>query len=250
MTNFKDYSFYYDAFYEDKDYCGEAKQIDDLFKKYGSNINHVMCFGCGTGKHDFELNKLGYSMTGIDMSPEMISIAQKTAADKGIDEKFNVADIRKYEPSQKYDAVISLFHVMSYQTTNEDLIDAFVAARKCLDDGGLFVFDAWYGPGVLTDLPTVREKKVIKQGCEIIRVAKPVMHDKENLVDVNYEIIVMNNGEYHIIEETHRMRYLFVPEIKMMLNHAGFELVENVDCKNLKPTSYASWTSYFIARAI
>ncbi len=227
-----------------------GKQIDVLFKKYGKNIKNVISFGCGTGKHDFELNKLGYSMTGIDMSSNMISIAQESASDKGIEELFSVADIREYEPSQKYDAVVSLFHVMSYQTTNEDLLDAFKSARKCLDKDGLFIFDAWYGPGVLTDLPGVREKKVIKQGCEILRIAKPVMHDKENVVDVNYEIIVMNNGSYHTIEETHRMRYLFTQEIRLLLKLTGFELIDNVDCKDLKSTSYASWTSYFIAKAI
>lgn len=57
METFQNYAYYYNAFYQDKDYAAESLQVD------------------------------------ID---------------------FSVADIRTYEPKAEYDAVISLFHVMSY----------------------------------------------------------------------------------------------------------------------------------------
>lgn len=46
------------------------------------------------------------------------------------------------------------------------------------------------------------------------------------------------------------MRYFFRPELEWILKNAGFELIENLDCKTLEETSFDSWTSYFIARAI
>ena len=55
MEVFQDYALYYNAFYQDKDYIGEARQIDELLKKYGNcNIKKLMNFGGGTGKHDIE----------------------------------------------------------------------------------------------------------------------------------------------------------------------------------------------------
>lgn len=250
MENFKEYSYYYDAFYGDKDYRGEAECIKKLFNQYGKDISKVISFGCGTGKHDFELNKLGYHMTGIDLSSEMVEIAKKNAAIAGTDEKFIVADIREFEPSDCYDAVVSLFHVMSYQNSNDDVISSFRTARKCLSKGGIFIFDAWYGPGVLTDLPSVRVKKASRDGCFITRIATPSMYDKKNVVDVNYEIIITDKESYKIINETHRMRYFFVPEIELMLKMADFELIDNVDCQSLQATDYGSWTCYFIVRAV
>ena len=37
MEVFQDYAYYYNAFYQDKDYTAEAKQVDELLKKYGEN---------------------------------------------------------------------------------------------------------------------------------------------------------------------------------------------------------------------
>lgn len=54
MEVFKDYAYYYNAFYQDKDYASESRQIDILLKRYGSNIRKIINYGCGTGKHDIE----------------------------------------------------------------------------------------------------------------------------------------------------------------------------------------------------
>lgn len=60
METFQDYAYYYNAFYQDKDYKAEAAQIDGLLKKYGSNISAIINYDCGTGRHDIELFKMGY----------------------------------------------------------------------------------------------------------------------------------------------------------------------------------------------
>lgn len=252
MEAFKDYAYYYNAFYRDKDYEKEARQVDSLLRRYGTNISKIINYGCGTGRHDLELSKLGYCCAGIDMSTLMVEIAQKNVQDKGVSIDFSVADIRGYEPQDKYDAVISLFHVMSYQNSNEDILSAFRSARAALDRGGLFLFDVWYGPGVLSDKPVVRVKEIEDQQNRLVRIAKPVMHDKENVVDVCYEVFVADKetGITKTINEVHNMRYFFRPEMEMYLQQTGFELITNVDGHTLEETSFDSWTSYFIAKAV
>lgn len=252
MDVFKDYAYYYNAFYQDKDYSAESRQVDTLLKRYGSNIRKIINYGCGTGRHDMELSKLGYDCTGIDMSPLMIDIAKENSTSLKEDIDFSVADIRTYEPNRKYDAVISLFHVMSYQNSNDDIMAAFQSARKALDDGGLFLFDLWYGPGVLSDPPVVRAKEVQDDIYKLVRIARPVMHDKTNIVDVCYEVLVIEKetGCTKTINETHHMRYFFRPELEFYLKKSGFELIDNLDCATLDATGYDSWTSYFVAKAV
>lgn len=252
MEVFKDYAYYYNAFYQDKDYASESGQVDTLLKRYGSNVKKIINYGCGTGRHDIELVKLGYGCTGIDMSSLMIEIARKNAGDEEIDIDFSVADIRGYAPKEKYDAVISLFHVMSYQNSNEDILAAFRAAREALDQGGIFLFDAWYGPGVLSEKPSVRVKEIEDEKNKLVRIARPVMHDRKNVVDVCYEVFVIDKGTGNTktIHEVHNMRYFFRPEVEFYLREAGFELIDNMDCRTLGETSYDTWTSYFAAKAI
>lgn len=251
MEVFQDYAYYYNAFYQDKDYVEESCQVDTLLKKYGNNITKIINYGCGTGRHDIELTKLGYDCMGIDMSPLMIDIARENS--RGIvDIDFTVADIRSYEPKIKYDAVISLFHVMSYQNSNDDILSAFRGARKALDRNGLFLFDLWYGPGVLSDPPVVRVKEVEDDQYRLIRLARPIMHDETDIVDVCYEVLVIDktSGVTSAINETHHMRYFFRPELEFYLNESGFKLIDNLDCSTLGATDYGSWTSYFVARAV
>lgn len=252
MEVFKDYASYYNAFYENKDYRAEAAQVDYLLKKHGEKIKKVIDFGCGTGKHDIELAKMGYSTSGIDMSSLMIDIAIENVKKENFDIEFSVADIRNFKPQSHYDAVISLFHVMSYQNGNEDILAAFRTARKALDKGGLFLFDVWYGPGVLSDKPSVRVKEVEDDKNKLVRIARPIMHERKNLVDVCYEVFVIDKetGNTKTINEVHNMRYFFRPEIDFLLKEAGFQLIENLDCQTLKETNFDSWASYFIAKAV
>ncbi len=252
MEVFRDYAYYYNAFYQNKDYEAESRQVDKLLKRYGCDIKRIINYGCGTGRHDLALSRLGYRCTGVDMSSLMIKIARENAATENTEIDFQVADVRTYESNEKYDAVISLFHVMSYQNSNRDILSAFQAARNVLEVGGVFLFDVWYGPGVLSDRPMVRVKEIEDGINRLVRIARPVMHDKENIVDVCYEVFVMDKetGNTKTINETHNMRYFFRPELEFYLQQTGFELLDNVDCQTLGETGYDSWTSYFIARAI
>lgn len=252
MEVFQDYAYYYNSFYKDKDYVEEAKQVNEILKKYGRNIKSIINFGCGTGRHDIELIKLGYEMEGIDLSAGMIDVAKKNVLSLGMCEELSVSDVRSFVPKKKYDAVISLFHVMSYQNRNEDILNAFKTARKCLDKEGIFLFDVWYGPGVLTDLPVVRVKEVEDERYKLTRIARPVLHDKTNVVDVCYEVLITSkiDNVTKTINEVHNMRYFFRPELELLLNMTGFELIDNIDCNSLSDTDYNSWTSYFIVKAV
>lgn len=252
MDVFKDYAYYYNAFYADKNYRYEAGQVDHLLKEYGENIKKVINFGCGTGRHDIILDDLGYLCTGIDMSELMVKLARENAEREQKDISFSVADIRNYEPEEKYDAVISLFHVMSYQVGNHDILNAFKTARKALEKGGLFLFDIWYGPGVLSDKPALRVKEAGDDRNRIIRIARPIMYDKENRVDVCYEVLVVDRdgNNVKLINEMHSMRYFFVPEMEMLLSQAGFRITKCLDCNTLGETDYESWTCYIIAEAM
>lgn len=251
MKQFNLYARYYDLLYKEKDYGAEAKYVSALIEKYNQKTKTILNLGCGTGKHDMELARLGYKMTGIDISAEMIKIASENSRKSGQVIRFDQGDIREFDLGEKFDAVISLFHVMSYQVTNEDLLNAFRTANRHLHEGGIFIFDCWYGPGVLTDPPVVRIKRMQSDNLDIIRIAEPVTHPNENVVDVNYTIL-FDNGDYRnsSIEECHKMRYLFVPEVKNMLDQTGFGFTDVYEWMRWNKPTRMSWNVCFIAQVM
>ena len=253
MKIFDKYSDYYDLLYKDKDYAAEADYVKRLIKKHSSNAKSVLNMGCGTGNHDFLLAERGYHITGIDNSEVSIEKAHSKLANfnsKSSILNFKQGDIRNIRLNQTFDVVISLFHVMSYQNTNDDLRAAFTTAKVHLKQGGLFIFDCWYGPAVLTDRPDIRVKHAEDKAISVIRVAEPEMIASENIVNVNYHVIIKNKLTDKMTElrETHKMRYLFKPEIEDMLVNLGFTPVICTEWMTDKAPDFDTWNVCFVAR--
>ena len=253
MKVFGEYSKYYDLLYKDKDYKSEVDFIERLIQKYAPTAKTILNLGCGTGRHDFFIAQRGYTITGIDMSEEMISIAQSTLASHKPEFEppaFLKGDIRNIRLGKWFDVVISLFHVMSYQVSNEDVIATFETALTHLDHGGIFIFDCWYGPGVLTEPPVKYVKELASKDMIVTRHGTPAVHFHTNSVDVNYHVYVRNRISQHVeeLKECHRMRYFFKPEIELFLKGADFELVDFVEFMKDKPPGKGKWNACFVCR--
>lgn len=222
MSNFGLYSEYYDLLYNDKDYQSEAEYVNQLIREHKPTASTILDLGCGTGMHATALCVKGYSVTGVDMSQPMLSSAMKRKAllEESISKRLNFqhGDARTYRSELKFDVVVSLFHVFSYQTTNADLQAAFETAKCHLKPGGILIFDYWYGPAVLTQIPEVRVKRLQNAKCKVLRIAEPELLPKDNVVIVNYWLLIdsLANDESERISETHKMRYLFIPEIEAL----------------------------------
>jgi SAM-dependent methyltransferase len=218
---FQDYANYYDLLYKDKSYDTECDYIVGLLNKYSKKeVKTVLDLGSGTGNHDAILSKKGYNVTGVDQSERMIAVAKSKQNDSL---KFYLGDARDVDLKKKYDAVISLFHVASYQTSNDDLVSYFRTIKKHVDDGGIFIYDFWYGPGVLTDKPTVRVKRLSNNELTLLRIAEPTLVSTSNVVNINYEMAIEKKStkERFVINEEHSMRYLFIPELVFYMKTAG-----------------------------
>jgi SAM-dependent methyltransferase len=161
-------------------------------------------------------------VTGIDASPAMIRSAKHRVASilphlaSRLD--FRVDDIRssrvecdaetEARTSTAFDVVVSLFHVMSFLTTDMDLQRGLRTAREHLRAGGIFMFDAWYGPGVLKDPPALRVKRVEDEELAVTRLSEPRWIPRENVVHADFTFFVREKatGSVEEIKETCSMR--------------------------------------------
>lgn len=217
---FDTYGRYYDLLYGDKDYAGEVDYIHRLLDRHGLGGREVLEFGSGTGRHGRLLGDRGYQVTGIERSAEM---AGQAASTEGF--VCQQGDIREIRLGRTFDAVLALFHVLSYQVTNADVQAAMMRAAEHLRPGGLFVFDVWYTPAVYTQKPEVRVKHLLGDGIEATRIAEPMLYHNENRVDVRYTLFIrdLDTGVSQTITETHAMRHFSLPELDLLASATGFE---------------------------
>lgn len=255
MIMFGKYADFYDFLYKDKDYKGECDVIEEIFNKYSKKKTHsILDLGCGTGNHAFILHKRGYKIVGVDRSEAMLSNANKKFA-RLADKKnirFEKGDIRNWKSDEKFDAVVMMFAVLGYQLTSEDVLSSLSTVKKHLKNGGLFIFDVWYGPAVLTQKPSKRIKTVDTPNGQIIRKAFSEIDMLKHICTVHYKTsyIKGNRLSQEIIED-HQMRYFFPEELSEFLKTSGLALLKLGSFPDWKeePTE-VTWNIFCIARAI
>jgi len=227
MTVFGKYAHFYDTIYQDKNYKKECDFLEKLFKKFSrQKIQTILDLGCGTASHDILLTKRGYNVTGIDMSNEMLKIAKQKIKKENLKIALHRENIQTVRLHKKFDAVISMFDVMGYQITNEAFEEALLTARTHLKKGGLFIFDVWFGPAVLKDIPKNNTKTVHNaKGEKIVRNSKCKTDILNQTVEVCFETKKYSKKELITINrECHKMRFFFLNEIRILLNKSRFNI--------------------------
>ncbi|HEY8946189.1 MAG TPA: class I SAM-dependent methyltransferase [Polyangiaceae bacterium] len=247
MSVFGAYSRYYNLLYRDKNYAAEAEYIRGLIERHRPGPLSVLDLGCGTGRHAFHLAEMGYDVTGVDRSKEMLDVARASAVTGSGSPRFAQGDVRSVRLGGEFDVVVSLFHVLCYMTSNDDLRQAFTTIREHLKPGGLFLFDAWYGPAVLSDRPAVRIKRLEDESIAVTRLAEPVMHANENRVDVNYHVFVKEkaSGQVSELRETHNLRYFFAPELALVAEACGLRIREVRTFMEDRSPGFDTWNVIF-----
>lgn len=253
MSTFDRYAAYYDLLYEDKPYDDEAAFVARLIHAHAPRARSILELGCGTGKHALALARQGFSVTGIDLSPGMVDRAKArlegTNLPSDVSVTFDAGDVRSARFGQTFDAVVSLFHVMSYQITDSDLTETIRTAANHLTVGGVFVFDCWYGPAVLKSRPEVRVKRYENSQFRVFRVAEPAMHPDRNVVDVQYTVWIEQkpSGAITRLSDVHPMRYLFYPEVETMLAACGLKIGHACEWMSGRTLDSSTWSATFVA---
>lgn len=184
-----------------------------VFQKYLNQNNNILDLGCGTGRTTFPLNKLGYSkIIGVDLTPEMIEIAQElnTYFDSEID--FKIGDATNLEFSDSiFDVVIFSFNGLMSIPNSLNRDKAVNEINRVLKDSGIFIF---------TTHDREKEEQYVKFWEEEETRWKT---GKQNPILFEFgDLITQSKNESREI-------FIHIPnqnEVKEVLNNNGFEVIE------------------------
>jgi len=246
-ANFNLYSDYYDLLYLDKNYKEEVDYVFSIIPN--KNGIKILELGCGSGGHAEFFCENGNLVHGVDLSNSMI----EKAKDKKIDNFYpSQGNIVNFELNVKFDLATSMFHVISYLNHNDDLLKCFKKVYNHLEMNGLFIFDYWYGPAVLSQKPETRIKNFESDNLKIKRIANSELLTEKNIVNVNFNIQVMSKlrNEKQEFNELHSMRYFSIPEIELIAAQTGFELLKTEELITKNIPSDNTWAVCSILKKI
>jgi SAM-dependent methyltransferase len=96
----------------------------------------IVEFGCGTGWLSLILAERGYDVTGVDISPDAIALAQRLQSERGLaNAAFQIADYESFQLAAPADCVV--FHDALHHA--ESLPAALTAAHAALAPGGMLL---------------------------------------------------------------------------------------------------------------
>ena len=232
----KFYAECYDQIHSSKSYDGEsARMLKYLETNLGkTGITRILDFGCGTGIHLNSLIDGKLELYGYDRNEYMLSVARQNYPDL-----FVASDYAKIPGG--LDLVYSLFDVINYQVSDEEVEVFFRALASKLAYGATLVVDGWHYSGVAQDPPETRERDILFESSTITRRVTPSTSD--NYRTTNLDITLQDKSQSEILaHESHIMRAFDAPELEKFAKSCGFMGVSFKDGrdwdKELEPDSW------------
>ncbi len=209
---------------EDVDYELWAKIIKTECDKRSINFNDYLDIACGTGNLTQFIAPYFKSTFAVDLSNEMLMIAQEKFRDKKLKAKFICQDMSCLNLNQKFDLITSCLDATNYLTEEEDLISYFEKVFTHLKVDGVFIFDI----NSHYKLTTILGDNTYTYN------SKEASYIWENYIEddiLNMELTFFRKeGElYRKFEENHIERVLSEEYIEGIIKKVGFEVLKKVD---------------------
>ena len=172
----------------------------------------ILDLACGKGRHSIYLNKLGYQVTGVDLSENSIAVANESSNESL---RFKTHDMR--EPMNKtYDAVFNLFTSFGYFDTYEDNIKTLKAIKDSINEYGFGVIDFFNADFIIENLVAEETKEIDGITFNI----KRFVENKKIIKEIRFE----DKGETYNFTE--KVSAFTLSDFESMMEEADIFLLE------------------------
>lgn len=218
-----DFAKVYDSLMYDFDYDRVYTQIMKLIDINKVNGKKILELACGTGSlaEKFDNN---YNIDALDISEEMLTIAQSKLMDKR-NIHFFKSDMREFNMGKKYNICISICDSLNYILEEKEIQEIFNNVYNHLSDNGLFIFD------MNTEFKFKSMEKVYVDEVDEVFYIWENYYDEKNKINtygVNF-FIEEDNDMYRRVYEEHNEKAYDEENIIEMLKNAGFSRINVYD---------------------
>jgi len=217
----------YDRFMADMPVNDWISFIEDLWVLNDPMPNLVLDIGCGTGVISLLLAQKGYNVIGIDVSEDMLAIAQQKSETADLNVLFLQQDMRTFELYGTVDSVVCICDVINYLEGYTDLHRFFALVHNYLNPGGSFIFD------ISTEY---KYREILSNSifCDIDESAAYIWENsfdpEARMNEYHVTFFIENeNKKYDRVEEIHRLKAFSIRDIKSALESTGFSDIHTYD---------------------
>ena len=177
-----------------------------------------------------EFSNHGYNTLGYDKSKAMITYCKQRLR-KNINStnkaKFIVGDIKNLIFNKKYDAAIICINSLGYLINNDDIISHFRAMSQSLKKEGIYIVEISCKCNDIANEKTIDDIWFVKEENVELEVNWIIKNYEieHRIRNIDFRMIIKENGTQFIIEESHRLRLWIFEEFKEFIFRGGFDLI-------------------------
>ena len=176
--------------------------------------------GCGNGTFTRALARAGYVMTGVDISPSMLTAARRLADDEGVRCEFLLGDITKLKLKDRADFAVAINDCVNY-VPPQKLKSTFAKVYSCLNAGGVFHFDISSEHKIRN---VIADNMFGEDGDEVSYMWFNTPEEDGVTMELTF-FVRAADGRYDRFEETHRQYAHREEDVLSALRAAGFSTV-------------------------
>ena len=116
-------------------------EVDSVLRLAGLERGDVLDLACGPGRHSVALAKMGFGVTGVDLSGFLLAKARQRAGAQAVDVEWVQEDMCRFVRPEAFDLAISLFTSFGYFESKDDDLRVLRNIHKSLRTGGTLVME-------------------------------------------------------------------------------------------------------------
>ena len=207
-------------------------------KEYAPSKDYptLLDVGCGTGTLALQFHQAGYQVTGIDLSEEMLAVANDRFQEEGVSIPLFAMSMDQIEGFSEMDVVTIPIDSINYLQEESAVVETLKRIYFILRDGGQLFFDVhslYKMDEIFMDSPFTYDDGRITY----IWYTEPADEEHSVYHQMTFFVKDETTGLFERFDEEHFQRTFSIETYVEWLNNIGFSRVEiTADWQNVNPT--------------
>ncbi len=244
MQAYHNLAFSYDRLTNDVDY----QKIVDFYHRILGTENlkprTAADLACGTGSVALILARMGYAVTAVDMSEEMLTVAAQKAQEACLPVQLVCQKLQSLRLPRGVDMAVCALDGLDYILSPSDCKEAIRRVYKALNPGGIFIFDV----NTPEKLRAMDGQVFLDEDDDVYCVWRGEFDEETNICSYGMDLFQRSGSIWHRSFEEHREYAYSAEQLKAYLKAAGFTHIRIYADQKMLPPGEGEQRIYFSAR--
>lgn len=234
----------YDRLTNDVDYGAAVSFYEQIMAREGVSPRSAVDLACGTGSVTALLAKKGIPVIGVDLSEEMLSVAQQKTQDLLPRPMFLHQDLSRLYLPRGVDLAVCALDSLDYITDPTCCAAAIRRIYRCLNPGGIFIFDV----NTPEKLQAMDGQVFLDEDENVYCVWRGDFDKKSNICTYGMDLFQRQGKLWHRSLEEHREYAYSQEQLTGYLKSAGFTGIRVYGDRKFTAPEPGEQRIYFSAR--